>query len=121
VSAPVSSWIFAFILLGVVPAIFFYVLLEPWRALWRERRDILVHGQAGIGTVVAIDEVYTGGRSGPRYAVTVEFTPPEYTEPVRFQINCGASQVTKLGVYQQVAIHYREQTPMDAVIDELVK
>ena len=108
-------------LLGVVPAIFFYVLLEPWRALRKERRDILVHGQAAIGTVVAIDEVYTGGRSGPRYAVTVEFTPPEYTEPVRFQINCGASQVTKLGVYQQVAIHYREQTPMDAVIDELVK
>ncbi len=120
-ASPVSSWIFAFTLLGVVPAIVFYFLLEPWRALRKERRDILVHGQAAIGTVVAIDEVYTGGKSGPRYAVTVEFTPPKYTEPVRFQLNYGAFQMTKLGLYQQVGIHYREQTLMDAVIDELVK
>jgi hypothetical protein len=120
-ASPVYTWIFAFMLLGVVPAIFFYFLLEPWRALRKERRDILVHGQAAIGTVVAIDEVYTGGRSGPRYAVTVEFTPPNNTGPVQFQINCGASEVSGLGVYQKVPIHYREPMPMDAVIDELVR
>jgi hypothetical protein len=121
VTTPVSTWIFAIVLLGVVPAGFFYMLLEPWLALRRDRRDILSRGQVGIGTVVAIDQVYPTGRYGSRYLVTVEFTPPGYAEPVRFQINYGSSEVNKLGVYQQVPIHYRVQTPMEAVIDEFVK
>jgi len=74
-----------------------------------------------MGTVVAIDEVSTGGRSGPRYDVTVEFTPPDYPESVRIKINCSSSEVSGLGVYQRVPIHYREQMPSDAVIDALVK
>jgi hypothetical protein len=54
--------------------------------------------------------------------VAVEFTPPEYREPVRFEmIFPGLSEVNKLGVYQQVPIHYREQKPIEAVIDEFVK
>jgi hypothetical protein len=121
VATPVSAWIFAIVLLGVVPAVFLYMALEPWRALKRERRDILTNGQAAIGTVVAIDQIYPTGRYGPRYVVTVEFAPPDYSEPVRSQITYGASEVNKLGVYQQVPIHYRVQTPLEAVIDELVK
>jgi hypothetical protein len=118
---PVSNWIFAFVLLGVVPAVFFYILLEPMRALKKDRRDILAHGQKSIGTVVAIDE-RAAGRSSLSYVVTVEFTLPEYREPVRFEtIFSGSSEVNKLGVYQQVPIHYREQMPLEAVIDEFVK
>jgi len=116
------SWrIFLIVVLRVVPAIFFYILLEHWRALKRQRRDILAKGQAAVGTIVAIDEISTGGRFGPRYAATVEFTPPNYPEPVRIQINLGGTEVNKLGVYQQVPIHYRVQTPLEAVVDELVK
>jgi hypothetical protein len=118
---PVSNLIFVIIVLGVVPAIFFYILLEPWRALRREQRDLLAHGQAAIGTVIAIGQAYPTGRYGPRYVVTVEFTPPDYQEPVRSQITYGSSEVNKLGVYQQVPIHYRVQTPLAAVIDEFVK
>jgi hypothetical protein len=53
--------------------------------------------------------------------VTVEFTPPGQDEAVRFQTNCGESEVSRLGLYQQVPIHYREQNAFEAVIDELVK
>jgi hypothetical protein len=121
VTTSVSSWIFAIVLLGVVPACFSYLLLGPWRESRRDRRDILANGQAATGTVVAIDETYPAGKARHRFVVTVEFTPPEYQEPVRAQINCGSSEVNKLGVYQQVPIHYRVQTPMEAVIDEFVR
>lgn len=94
--------------------------LEPWRALKRDRRDVLANGRAAIGTIVAIDEI-DGRRYGPRYIVTVEFTPPDYHESVRSQISYGGSEVKTLSVYQQVPIHYRVQTPLEAVIDELVK
>jgi hypothetical protein len=53
--------------------------------------------------------------------VTVEFTPPDYHEPVRSRISYGGSEVNTLGVYQRVRIHYRVQTPLEAVIDKLVK
>jgi hypothetical protein len=121
VTTPISNGIFAIVVLGVVPAVFLYILLKPWAALRRGQRDILAKGQAAIGTIVAIDQVYPTGRYGPRYLVTVEFTPPDYPEPVRFQINYGASEVNKLGVYQQVPIHYRVQMPLEAVIDEFMK
>jgi hypothetical protein len=110
------------VLLAVVPAALFYIMFEPIRALKRERRDILAHGQKAIGTIVAIDEGSRLPKTGIQgYYVTVEFTPPEYREPVRFRMTFSGSEVNKLGVYQQVAIHYREQMPVEAVIDEMVK
>jgi hypothetical protein len=115
-----SSWIFVIVLLGVVPGIFLYILLEPMRALRKEQRDILAYGQKAIGTIVAIDE-RAAGRSIRSYVVTVEFTPPEYREPVRFELTFVGSEVNKLGVYQRVPIHYREQMPVEAVIDEFVQ
>jgi hypothetical protein len=118
---PISSWIFVFALLVVVPAIFLYILLGPWRALKRQRRDIRINGKAAVGTVVAIDEISSAGRYGSRFAVTVEFTPPDYPEPVRSEINFGSSEANKLGVYQQAPIHYREQMPSEVVIDEFVR
>ena len=96
-SMPISSWIFAIVLLGVVPGIFFYILLEPMLALKKDWRDILVNGQAAIGTIVGIDEIPTA-KYGTRYVVRAEFTPPEYREPVRFEmIFSGSSEVNKLG------------------------
>jgi hypothetical protein len=52
--------------------------------------------------------------------VTVEFTPRGYLEQVRSQINYGGSEVNKSGVYQQVPMHYRVPTPLEAVSDEFV-
>jgi hypothetical protein len=54
--------------------------------------------------------------------VTVEFTLPEYHDSVRFKTTFyRSSAVNKLGVYQQVPIHYREQAPLEAVIGEFVQ
>jgi hypothetical protein len=107
--------------LAVVPAIFLSLVLGPWRAQRRDQRDILANGQSAIGTIVAIDVIYRG-KGGITYGVTVEFTPPDYPEPVRTQIRyAGSREVDKLGVYQQVPIHFREQMPTEAVIDEFVK
>jgi hypothetical protein len=118
---PISNWLFVIVLLGVVPAIFLYMLLAPMRALRNDRRDILANGQAAIGTIVAIDE-NPALKSIRTYGVTVEFTPTDYRDPVRFTMTLTrSSDINKLGVYQQVPIHYRVQTPLEAVIDEFVK
>jgi flagellar biogenesis protein FliO len=40
---------------------------------------------------------------------------------VRVQLALGARDTDKLAVYQQVPIHYRDQIPIVAVIDQLVR
>jgi hypothetical protein len=60
---------------------------------------MLVNGQAAIGTVVAIDEINPTSKYGSSYVVTVEFTPPNYQDSVRFETTFyGSSEVNKLGV-----------------------
>jgi hypothetical protein len=123
VSTSISGGIFVLVLLVVALGILLYVLLAPLRAQKRELRELLLNGKAAIGTVVAIDQSPRDpmGRSGPRYDVTVEFTPTDYAQAVRFRINASEHEVSRLGVYQQVAIHYRDQIPVVGIIDELVK
>jgi hypothetical protein len=116
---PVSTWAFALFALGIVPGLFILLLLAPWFALRKQQRDILKTGQATTATIVAMDEIQVA-RGAPRYEVTVEFTPAYTSEPVRCRINCSSGQTNKLGVYQQVAIHYTQQFPAEAVIDEFV-
>jgi hypothetical protein len=118
---PISDWIYLVVLLGAVPTVIFYFALEPARAQQGERRDILSNGLAAMGTVVAIIGGDPAPKGGVRYTVTVEFTPPGYPEPTQFAIELGSHAVNKLGIYQQVPIHYREQNPSEAVIDEFLK
>jgi hypothetical protein len=122
VSSSISGGIFVLVLLVVVSGILLYILLAPLRAQKRERRALLLYGQAAIGTVVAINELALSARyQVRRYEVTVEFTPTGYATPTRFRINASESEVSRLGVYQQVPIHYRDQIPVVGIIDELVK
>jgi hypothetical protein len=60
-TTPISCGTLVIVVLGVVQGIFFDIVLESWRALRRDRRDIL----AAIGTVVAIDEIDGARRYGP--------------------------------------------------------
>jgi hypothetical protein len=117
---PVSTSIFAIFALVAFPGLFILLLLTPWFALRRGQRDILATGQAATATIVAMDEIQMP-RGAPRYDVTVEFTPPDYSAPVRCRINCSSGETNKLGVYQQVAIHYKQHFPIEAVIDDLVR
>jgi len=47
-----------------------------------DEQDIMTHGRSTVGTVVAVDEV-RGPRGGHFWKVTVEFTVPDQTDPVR--------------------------------------
>jgi hypothetical protein len=117
---PLSSWIFWIFALAAFPVLFIVLLSTPWFAQRKRQRDILRTGQASIGTIVAMDEIPMP-RGAPRYDVTVEFTSPDSLEPLRCRINLSSGETDKLGVYSQVAIHYKQQFPIQAVIDELVR
>jgi hypothetical protein len=49
------------------------------------------------------------------------FTPAGLREPERVQLQLSSSEVDKLAVIQQVPIHYRDEIPIMAVIDQLVR
>jgi hypothetical protein len=90
-------------------------------------RDILNHGKAAMGTVVAVDEI-KGPRGGTMWKVTVEYFVPDQPDPVRTELIAPDIAWTKtikriqdLCPGQKVALHYREKWPSLAVIDEFVR
>jgi len=96
------------------------------RAKRDDERDILTHGKAVIGTVIAVDEV-KGPRGGPIWKVTIEYIVPDQPDPVRTELMAPEIAWTKtikriqdLNPGQKVALHYREKWPSLAVIDDLV-
>jgi hypothetical protein len=115
-----SAAILWIVVLGVMGAAIFYLLLTPLRAIRKEQRELLSTGQAAVGTIVAMDAI-AQGRGGTMYGVTVEFTPAGFGEPVRVQLQLSAREADKLAVYQQVPIHFRDQIPIVAAIDQCVR
>ena|ERR1700761_7729094 len=107
-----SSWIFIVLLLGVVGALIYFFAVAPKQEQELEQSDPLANGQGAVGTVVAID--HPASVKGSNEAiVTVEFTPPGYPEPTRFETAVSADAADKLEVNEPVLIHYLEQNPPD--------
>lgn len=99
-----------------------------FRAVKADERDIRDHGIATQGRVVEIRRLDGEGGGRTRlWIVTVEFTVPERTEPVHFQMMRPGStseppkEWRNLNEGQLVPIHYRQKWPSLAVIDELVR
>ena len=116
-------------LLGLLALLIFpivFMVVEGYRAKRDDERDILAHGRATTGTIVAVDEV-AGPKGGKFWKVTVEFTVPDQPDPVRFYITSPESGLSKTAKQiaafcqgQKVPVHYREKWPSLAVIDDLV-
>lgn len=96
------------------------------RAKREDEHDILVHGRAAIGTVIAVDEIAI--RGGLAWKITVEYTVSDQPSPVRLEMMApkiawtrNIKRIQDLNPGQKVAVHYREQWPSLAVIDDFVR
>ena len=102
------------------------IIISGKKSKRADEQDIMAHGRATLGTVIAVDEV-SGPRGGHFWKVTVEFTIPDQPDPVRIELTAPEIAWTKtvkriqaLNPGQKVPMHYREQWPTLAVIDDLV-
>jgi hypothetical protein len=114
---------------GIVALVIFPIALITIggiRAKREDEQDIMGHGRATIGTVTRVEEV-PASRAGTIWKVTVEFTVPDKTDPVRVELMAPTVAWTKriqriqdLCPGQKVSLHYREKWPSLAILDELV-
>jgi hypothetical protein len=123
-----SSPLVGLLILGVILLAYFGPLGTILAGLFwsqsEDRRDILAHGLSARGTVVGIrsDSV----RGGRLWTVTVEFTVPDRSEPVRFEAQVmqpfwsGTPRwITDHPQGQAVGVHYREKWPSLAEVNDI--
>ena len=103
-----------------------YIAVGLTRSVQQDHKDIMEHGHAATGTVVAVKR--DAIRGGWMWTLTIEFTVPDRSDPVRFEAQASQAfflhvpqRVKELPQGQSVAVHYRDKWPSLAVIDSFAQ